>query len=66
VSEAVTAAVLYLSAGALAAGTIRSVRSSVEHKSRDRFGIALAATGAIGLIIAIVAFAHGPRTVLPF
>ena len=65
-SAGLTAAIFYLSVAALVGGTIRSLRSSVERNERDRPGIILAAAGGRGLLVAIVAFATGPKNVLPF
>jgi hypothetical protein len=61
-----TAALFYLSVAALVGGTIRSVRSSVERRERDRAGIIVAAAGGLGLLAAIAAFALGPKDALPF
>jgi len=66
VTAGATAIVFYASVAALVAGTIRALRSSIERRQRDRIGIVLAASGAIGLVAAIVAFATGPKNLLPF
>ncbi len=65
-NEGATAVIFYVSVGALVAGTIRSLRASVERRVRDRVGLILAGAGAVGLVIAVIAFAAGPKGVLPF
>jgi hypothetical protein len=66
VNASIDAVVFYASVAALVAGTIRTLRASVERNTRDRAGIALAAAGCAGLAVATAAFLLGPRTVLPF
>ncbi len=65
-NEGVDAAIFYVSVAALVAGMIRTLRASVERKTRDRGGIAIALGGAVGLIVAVIAFLTGPKGVLPF
>ena len=65
-NEGVDAAVFYLSVAALIGGVIRALRASVERNVRDRVGIVLAAGGLCGLIVAVVLFLNGQKTVLPF
>jgi len=66
VNEGVDAAIFYVSVAALAIGMVRSLRASIERQVRDRIGMLLAGAGVAGLIIAVIAFVTGPRTVLPF
>jgi hypothetical protein len=65
-NEGINALIFYASVTALVAGTIRTLRASVERKTRDRAGIALAVAGCAGLAVATAAFLFGPRTALPF
>ena len=65
-NEGLNAAIFYLSATALVAGTIRTLRASVERNARDRTGVALTIVGGLGFAVAIIAFLTGPKRVLPF
>lgn len=65
-NEGATAAIFYVSIGALVFGLIRALRASVERHVRDLPGIVVAALGAVGLIVAVIAFLNGPRGMLPF
>jgi hypothetical protein len=66
VAEGAVAAIFYLSVTGLVAGMIRALRASIERKTVDRVGIALAVAGLVGLAIAVACFLTGPKTVLPF
>jgi hypothetical protein len=66
VNAGVNAVVFYVSAAALVGGLIRTLRASIERNARDRLGIALASAGLLGLVVAVVAFVTGPKTMLPF
>jgi uncharacterized membrane protein HdeD (DUF308 family) len=59
------AAAFYLGVAALCAGAISGARSTVERRP-GRLTIPLLILGAIGIIAALVAYAHGGRQVLPF
>ncbi len=60
------AAIFYVSVAALVVGCIRTVRASVERGTRDRVGVILAVAGGVGLLVAVIAFIAGPKSVLPF
>lgn len=66
VNEGLNATIFYVSVAALVGGMVRTLRASIERNARDRAGIVIAACGAAGLIVAIVAFVTGPKTLLPF
>ncbi len=65
-NEGATAALFYVSVAALVGGMIRTLRASIERNARDRLGLAVAGCGALGLVVAVIAFVSGPKSVLPF
>ena len=67
VGETIAAIVFYLSVAALVVGAMLSARRAIERlPGRSTTGFALVGLGVVGIAIAVVVFATGPRTVLPF
>jgi predicted membrane channel-forming protein YqfA (hemolysin III family) len=65
-NESVVASLFYVSIGLLVFGLIRALRASVERKVRDVRSIVLAAIGGVGLLVAVILYLNGPRTMIPF
>lgn len=65
-NEGVVAALFYMSVAFLVVGLIRALRASVERNVRDVPAMVLAGVGVVGLAIGVVAYLHGPRTMIPF
>ena len=63
--ESIAAAAFYIGLIALCAGAVLGARGAVERK-RAPLTIPLLAVGAIGIAAALVAYANGPRQMLPF
>ena len=65
-NESVVAGLFYLSIGLLVFGLIRVLRASVERKVRDVPSIVVAGIGGAGLLVAVILYLNGPRTMIPF
>ena len=60
------ATLFYVSVAVFAGGIVRIVRASIERHVRDGLGLAIAVGGGVGLIVTVIAFVTGPKTLLPF
>jgi uncharacterized membrane protein HdeD (DUF308 family) len=65
VSESLAAVAFYAGLIALCAGAVLGARAAVERKKAP-LAIPLLALGAVGLAGALIAYANGPRGLLPF
>jgi hypothetical protein len=65
-SESAAAALFYVSLAAALGGAMLAARGAVERRSIDRRGLLLLAVGGVGLAAALIAYALGPRRMLPF
>ena len=63
--DGIAAAAFYIGLVALCAGAIMRVRGIVEKKAAP-LAVPLLALGVAGIAAALVAYAHGPRHMLPF
>lgn len=65
-NESIVAALFYVSIGLLVVGLIRALRASVERNTRDTRMIVVAVIGGLGLLVAVILYLNGPRTMIPF
>ena len=63
-----TGATLAFYVGLLASivGVVRIARARLERRRPDPFGTAIAAAGALVLVVAMLLYLSGPRRMLPF
>jgi hypothetical protein len=67
VSESLAAATFYVGLVGMVAGAIILARGAVERRpARDRLGLLLLGIGVLGIVVSLVVYMTGPKSMLPF